>query len=52
MLTDLIHTSCLVLGWTIPLSALDSTLSESPHRDTFLENPIKYRRGDCEGVRP
>jgi hypothetical protein len=43
MRTDLIQTSRLVLGWTIPLSASDSTLSESPHRDTFLENPIKNR---------
>jgi hypothetical protein len=37
MHTDLIQTSCLVLGREIPLSASDSTLGKPPHRDTLLE---------------
>jgi hypothetical protein len=40
MRADLIQTSCLVLGRTTPLPALDSTLGEPPHRDNLLENPI------------
>ena len=52
MRNDLIQTSCLVLGWMIPLSTSDSTLSEPPHRDAFLEKPIKNRERGCEGVRP
>jgi hypothetical protein len=52
MRTDLIQTSRLVLGRTIPLSASDSTLGEPPHRDTLLEKPIKNRERECEGVRP
>jgi hypothetical protein len=52
MRNDLIQTSCLVLGWMIPLSTSDSTLSKSPHRDTLLENPIKNLKSKCEGVKP
>jgi hypothetical protein len=52
MHTDLIQTSCLVLGREIPLSASDSTLGKPPNRDTILENPIKNLEKGCEGVRP
>jgi hypothetical protein len=52
MRTDLIQTSHLVLGRTIPLSTSDSTLGEPPHRDTLLENPIKNQERECEGIRP
>jgi hypothetical protein len=52
MHTDLIQTSCLVLGRKIPLSASDSTLGEPPHRDTLLEKPIKNLEGGREGARP
>jgi hypothetical protein len=52
MLTDLTQTVCLIHGRKAPLYTSGSTLSESPHRDTFLENPIKNREGGCEGVRP
>jgi hypothetical protein len=37
MHTNLIQTSCLVLGREIPLSASDSTLGKPLHRDTLLE---------------
>jgi hypothetical protein len=37
MHTDLIQTSCLVLGREIPLSTSDSTLGKPPHRDTLIE---------------
>jgi hypothetical protein len=50
--TDLIQTSHLVLGRTTSLYTSGSTLSKSPHRNTFLEKPIKNREGGCEGVRP
>jgi hypothetical protein len=50
--TDQIQTSRLVLGRMTSLHTLGSTLSKSPHRNTFLENPIKNRERECEGVRP
>ena len=52
MQTDLIQTSCLVLGREIPLSTLDSTLGKPPHRDTLLENIFKNLEGGREGARP
>ena len=52
MHTNLIHTSCLVLGREIPLFASDSTLGKPPHRDTLLEKPIKNLEKGREGARP
>jgi hypothetical protein len=46
--TGQIQFSCLVIGRTTFLHTSGSTLSKSPHRNTFLEKPIKNR----EGVRP
>jgi len=50
--TDLIQTSRLVFGRMTSLYTLGSTLSKSPHRNTFLENSIKNQGDGCEGVRP
>jgi hypothetical protein len=47
-----IQTSRLALERTTSLYTSGSTLSNSPHRITFLEKPIKNREGGCEGVRP
>jgi hypothetical protein len=52
MRTDLTQTSRLVLGRTTSLPTSGSILSESPHRDTLLENPIKNLEGGHEGARP
>ena len=52
MRTDLIQTSRLVLGRVIPLSASDSSLGKTPHRDTLLEKSIKNLEGGREGARP
>jgi hypothetical protein len=50
--TDQIQTSCLVLRRTTSLFTSGNTLSKPPHRNTFLENPIKNGEGGCEGIGP
>jgi hypothetical protein len=52
MQTDLIQTSCLILGREILLSDLDSTLGKPPHRDTLLENILNNLEGGREGATP
>jgi hypothetical protein len=52
MRIDQIQTSRLVLGRKTSLYTSGNTLSKPPHRNTFLENPIKNQEGGCEGIRP
>jgi hypothetical protein len=52
MHTDLIQTSCLVLGRATPLFSLDSTLGKTSHRDTLLKRPSRTWKEDVRAQGP